>query len=416
MVPGAAIDVVDVRLDDRRPGEGAPGGSGDDMQRRPDFAGDGAHAVDERCAVGAVRHQVVVVVGIDTVRHAVRVGIQKSLIDGGIAVVVQPVAELRRPGMDRRHRVVAVAAAGGEAVSIGVEILVDRPVAVVVDPVAGLRRRQARRARLARSAHAVLHRPRTSPHPARRCPETLVHLPVAVIVDPVAGLRRRCPGRANLQHPPDAGRHRPRARPHATARRPETLVHLPVAVVVDPVAGLRRRRPRRAGLQHPADAGRHRPHARPHPARRRTKLFVHLPVAVIVDPVADLRRRRSRRARLAHAPHAVLHRPRARPHTARRRSEPLVHLPVAVVVQPVAHLGMGTDAADAGPPGTAHAGFGPEFARPDVGAARSGGSIQTVAAGLRVIGNAVAVVILPVADARRSRIDGRIGVVAVGIA
>ena len=52
------------------------------------------------------------------------------------------------------------------------------------------------------------------------------------------------------------------------------------------------------------------------------------------------------------------------------------------------------DAADAGPPGTAHAGLSPELARPDVGAARSGGSIQTVAAGLRVIGNAVAVVIL----------------------
>src|SRR5439155_2411390 len=59
-----------------------------------------------------------------------------DVVDDAIAVIVDAVEDLDRPGMDGRDRVVAIAPARRVAVPVLVEPLVHRPVAIVVPPVA----------------------------------------------------------------------------------------------------------------------------------------------------------------------------------------------------------------------------------------------------------------------------------------
>src|SRR5207245_7616628 len=120
--------------------------------------------------------------------------------------------------------------------------LVHRPVAVVVDPVADLRRRRAGRAGPGGPVDAVVDGPRAGADAARRGPKPPVHRPVAVVVDPVADLRRRRAGRAGLQDAARAVVHGPGAGAEAAGRGPEPLVHPAVTVVVPPVAHFGRAR------------------------------------------------------------------------------------------------------------------------------------------------------------------------------
>src|SRR5262249_26475623 len=109
-------------------------------------------------------------------------------------------------------------------------------------------------------------------------------------------------------------------------------------------------------------------------------------------------------------------RPLASPDSARCGPQPFVRGAVAIVVLTIAYLGLRTSAADTDIPGPVDAGLRAEFALADIGSAEAGGSVLTVAAGLRVVRSPVAIVILAVAGARRAWINARIGVVAILVA
>ena len=59
-----------------------------------------------------------------------------GIIDGAVAVVIHAVAYLGGSGVDQVVVVVTVAAAGGNAVTVLVELLIDLAIAVIVDGVA----------------------------------------------------------------------------------------------------------------------------------------------------------------------------------------------------------------------------------------------------------------------------------------
>src|SRR6185503_4589071 len=279
MVPDAPVDVVDVGLGDPGPRVGARAREG--PQGLPDFSRHGADAVGERGAVGAVGHLVVVVVRVEAVGNPVPVAVGAPLVDLLVAVVVQAVAELGSARMDRRNRIVAIAAAGREAVAIDVEVLVHGPVAIVVDAVAGLGGRRPGGAGLRHAADAVVHRAGARRGPAGRRPQGLVHRTVAVVVHPVAGLGPGRSGRAGLRHAADAVVHRAGARAGPARRRPQGLVHRTVAVVVDAVAGLGPGRSGRAGLGHASRAAVDRAAACTDAAGDRSQPFVGRTVAVV---------------------------------------------------------------------------------------------------------------------------------------
>src|SRR4029077_6783550 len=92
----AAIDVVDVGLDDGGEAE-RPGRPPQDVRQcLADLPRNGADAVDQGGAVGGVGHPVVVVVGVDAVGQPVAVGVGEAVVDQTVAVVVEAVADLGR--------------------------------------------------------------------------------------------------------------------------------------------------------------------------------------------------------------------------------------------------------------------------------------------------------------------------------
>src|SRR2546427_684043 len=94
----AAVDVVDVGLDDGGEAERSGRPPQNVRQRLADLPRNGADAVDQGRAVGDVRHQVVVVVGVDAVGQPVAVGVGEAVVDQAVAVVVDAVADLGRGG------------------------------------------------------------------------------------------------------------------------------------------------------------------------------------------------------------------------------------------------------------------------------------------------------------------------------
>ena len=114
---------------------------------------------------------------------AVRVRVQ-VLVNDGVAVVVEPVAELVRSRVHVHRVVVAVPRALGVSIVVLVKALVDGPVAVVVQPVAGLHRERPDQ------DVAVIAVPATGCDPVAVRVEALIGVPVAVVVDKVTHLFR----------------------------------------------------------------------------------------------------------------------------------------------------------------------------------------------------------------------------------
>ena len=195
-------------------------------------------------------------------------GVDRARVDGAVAVVVDPVADLVDVRIHVGVQVVAVALAGGDPVAVRVEALVHLAVAVVVDAVAVL---EGRRVHLAVVVVAVS---------GAGCEtiaihvEALVHVPVAVVVHEVAQLGGP---RVDLgqQVVAVAG-----AGGDPVPVPVETVVDHAIAVVVDAIAVLDRVRVhRRVVVVAVAVADRD-------PVPVDIEALVHVPVAVVVDAVA----------------------------------------------------------------------------------------------------------------------------------
>ena len=282
-------------------------------------------------------------------RHALQAGPQPArqgaelLVGVAIAVVVQPVAHLLRGTLQRVALLRRPIDAGSDAVRAlaqptrdAPELLVRRSVAVVVQPVARLRRAALDlRTLLHLAVHARRHRLLAGTQAAGDRPLLLVGLAVAIVVLTVARLvLRDIEGLAPVDHCSVHARSRAPSLTgaYATRRRlrEEVLVLEAVAVLVSPPAAVGRQR--RAGPacgEHIAGVG------RVHAGRHRRRITRREPAAhadLVSRAAVGLARRLDRAVRRTpRVPRAV--------RRARRRSvEPLVGVSIAVVIEPVARL------------------------------------------------------------------------------